>query len=396
VTPETLIMTSVFPPSEGGVQSYILNVARALDPDRTTVLAPPDPRSEEFDRGEPYRIVRLPLRSDHPLSRLPKAAAEWLDGRAVYRAAAPLVAERGVEVVQCAHVLPVGLAALWLKRRFGTRTLIYTHGKEIVRPADYVFGRRMLARTFTGADAVGVVSEYSREKVLELGVPRGRTHKLWTCVDAQRLSPGPRDPDLVAKLGLEGKKVVLSVGRVMERKGFDTIIRALPRVAERVPEVAYVLLGRGPARAALEALAREAGAADRVRFVGYVPDAEMPTYYRLADVFAMVSREMPDGDFEGFGIVYLEASASAVANVAGASGGAAEAVRDGETGLIIEPNDPEAAARALIELLTDDDRRWRMGEAGRAWVLREFTSERRMGEVRALLREIAAGGGRWA
>jgi phosphatidylinositol alpha-1,6-mannosyltransferase len=172
--------------------------------------------------------------------------------------------------------------------------------------------------------------------------------------------------------------VVLCVGRLVERKGQDVLIRSLPQVAAAVPEVLCVLAGSGADRSRLEELARDLGVADRVCFLGFVPETELPGCYAAADVFAMPSRYLPSaGDVEGFGIVFLEANAAGVPVVGGRSGGVEEAVRDGYTGLLVDPEDPAAVAGALTRLLQDEGLRRQLGAQGRERARLDFDRRQR-------------------
>jgi phosphatidylinositol alpha-1,6-mannosyltransferase len=165
--------------------------------------------------------------------------------------------------------------------------------------------------------------------------------------------------------------VVLTVGRLQRRKGHDHLIRALAGIRKRVPDVLYAIVGDGEELSALQRLARHEGVADSVQFLGKLDDATMVHCYQQADVFALPNREV-EGDIEGFGIVLLEAQACGRAVVAGMSGGTGETMRVGETGEIVDCSRVEPIVEILSELLTDSERRDRMGEAGRAWVVGKF------------------------
>jgi phosphatidylinositol alpha-1,6-mannosyltransferase len=168
--------------------------------------------------------------------------------------------------------------------------------------------------------------------------------------------------------------VLLTLARLIDRKGQDTVIRALPRVLRDVPDLVYVLAGQGSYREALEALARECGVADHVVFAGFVADADVPDVYAAADLYGMLSREGRDtGDIEGFGITYLEASAAGLPVLAGRSGGTADAVEEGVSGLLVDPESVEAVADAIVSLLRDRAKARAMGQAGRLRAERDFS-----------------------
>jgi phosphatidylinositol alpha-1,6-mannosyltransferase len=191
-----------------------------------------------------------------------------------------------------------------------------------------------------------------------------------------------------ARHGLTGRPVIVCVSRLVPRKGQDTLIHALPAVRRRVPDAMLLLVGGGSYRDELETLAASLGISDAVVFAGGVPHEELPAHYAAGDLFAMPCRTRRGGlDVEGLGIVYLEASASGLPVVVGNSGGAPDAVRDGETGYLVDGRHVSAVAARLVELLVDEDLRSRLGTAGRAWVQREW----RWGVLAERLRSLLNG-----
>ena len=189
-----------------------------------------------------------------------------------------------------------------------------------------------------------------------------------------------------ARHGLTGRPVIVCVSRLVRRKGQDLLVDALPAVRRAVPDAALLLVGSGPYEADLRARAGRAGVAEHVVFAGGVAFPELPEHYAAGDVFAMPCRTRRRGlDVEGLGMVFLEASATGLPVVAGDSGGAPEAVREGETGYVVGGRDPAAVTDRLVALLSDADLRARLGRAGRAWVERDWTWDVRAAQLRALL-----------
>jgi phosphatidylinositol alpha-1,6-mannosyltransferase len=180
-----------------------------------------------------------------------------------------------------------------------------------------------------------------------------------------------------------GQHLVLSVGRLMKRKGFDTVIRALPRLAERGLDVHYAIIGIGEERDYLQGIVAELGLEDRVHLLGHVSYEDLPRWYCASEVFAMPNRDI-GGDTEGFGLVFLEAASAGVPALAGLAGGTGSAVVDGQTGLRVNGQSEGAVAEALARLLTDASGRERMGRNARARVLDNFTHQRRVDQLRAL------------
>jgi phosphatidylinositol alpha-1,6-mannosyltransferase len=195
------------------------------------------------------------------------------------------------------------------------------------------------------------------------------------------------NPDRFAPAGTPPPEpVLLTVSRLVSRKGIDTVLCALPALLEEFPALRYRVGGQGPDRENLEALARQLGVSEAVEFLGFIRDDELPELYRSASIFVMPAREEVEApSVEGFGIVYLEASASGLPVVAASSGGAVEAVRHGETGLLIPPDDPAQLNEALGRLLRDPELRRRMGQNGRRWVEEEMNWDRAARQLREAL-----------
>jgi len=226
-------------------------------------------------------------------------------------------------------------------------------------------------------------SRFTRSAVLDLAVPPERVRILYPGVDAQRFAP-------VDGIDAAQGKTILTVARLADLwKGHDTAIRALPLVKAKCPDVRYVIAGDGPLRNYLERVARSVGVEQDVAFLGEVPDEALADLYRSSDVFVLLSRESAlDGSAEGFGIVCLEAGACAKPVVAGRSGGIVDAVQDGVTGILVDPEDVGAVADAIASLLRAPSLAKRLGDAGRAMVLARFTWDHVIAEARSLFSEV--------
>jgi phosphatidylinositol alpha-1,6-mannosyltransferase len=358
-----LIVTNDFPPRPGGIQSFVHGLA--LRTPGVVVYAPAWPGAAEFDRRQPYRIVRHPTRLMLPTP-------------AVARTAAGLVAEHGARTVVFGAAAPLGLLAPRLRRAGARRVVMLTHGHEASWASAPGF-RSVLRRIGGYADVVTYLGEYTRQRLAAV-IPAGKLVRLAPGVDVGQFHPGTAR----AELGLPpGRPVVVCVSRLVPRKGQDQLIRAWPQVLRSVPEAVLLLVGGGPYRRRLERLA---AGQESIRFTGTVPAAALPGYYAAADVFAMPCRTRFKGvDVEGLGIVFLEASATGLPVVAGASGGAPDAVRPGETGLVVNGEDAGEVARAVVELLADPDKARKMGAGGRDWVAREWAWDQVAARFRQLL-----------
>ena len=249
------------------------------------------------------------------------------------------------------------------------------------------------------ATRIVAVSRYTEALLVELGVPEDRIRIVHPGCDVNRFGPVGVSDELRARVtqGRAHQHLILTVGNLVERKGHDTVIRALPLLPKGANDVLYLIAGDGPYRAALEKLAADLGVASQVLFLGRVPSDELPLLYSLADSFVMVSRQRLDAcDVEGFGIVFIEAAACGKPAIGGRSGGVQDAIVDGVTGLLVDPLDSAAVANAITSLLLNPGLRERLGTAARERALRHFTWSRFTDNVAAILEEVHAEHGRVA
>ena len=359
----SLLITNDFPPIVSGISTYFYQLWRYLPPERVLVLAPWVEGCEEFDRRQSFTIVRkkMPI-GESRKEKVIKTSFNifW----ALYLALRFRVAK-----LHCGQIISAGLAGLTCKKLLGIPYAVYVYGSETVRFSRSKLLSRLIGRITGEAEEVVPNSKFTLEEYLRFGVPRGKMVKITPGVDPEAFAPRGRPLEMVRRYGLDGP-TLLTVGRLDERKGHDVVIRALPKVAERFPKVKYLVVGKGREEERLKALAHEVGVEDKVIFAGFVPDEELPAHYNLCDVFVLPNRETERsdylrGDYEGFGIVFLEAGACAKPVVAGRSGGVEEVVVDGVTGLLVDPRSPEEVADATIKLLEDRDLRERLGREGR-------------------------------
>ncbi|MEV7420663.1 glycosyltransferase family 4 protein [Streptomyces sp. NPDC089919] len=378
---KTLIVTNDFPPRPGGIQAFLHNMALRLDPERIVVYASTWKHSAEgraataaFDAEQPFTVVR-----DRTTMLLPTPR--------VTRRAAGLLREHGCESVWFGAAAPLGLMAPALRRAGAKRLVATTHGHE-AGWAQLPAARQLLRRIGEGTDTITYLGEYTRSRIASALTPAaaGRMVQLPPGVDEKTFHPGSGGAEVRARLGLADRPVVVCVSRLVPRKGQDTLIRAMPSILARVPDAVLLIVGGGPYEAELRKLAGASGVGDSVRFTGAVPWAELPAHYGAGDVFAMPCRTRRGGlDVEGLGIVYLEASATGLPVVAGDSGGAPDAVLDGETGWVVRGEDPRECADRITTLLQDPQLRSRMGERGRAWVEEKWRWDLLAESLRTLL-----------
>lgn len=374
--PRTLLVTNDFPPTLGGIQSYLRDFAATLDPADLVVFASTQDAeaAREYDAQLPYEVVRWPRRVMLPTP-------------ATTRAMADLVADRGVDTVWFGAAAPLALMSPAARKAGARRVIATTHGHEVgwsMLPG----ARQLLRRIGDSADTVTYISDYTLGRLRPAFGPRPDYVHLPSAVDTENFRPaGPAARARTRERHRLGEDpVIVCISRLVPRKGQDQLIRALPRLRERHPGTRLVLVGGGGYERRLRALA-----GDGVLFTGPLPHTEMIDLLAAADVFAMPARTRGGGlDVEGLGIVYLEAQACAVPVVAGDSGGAPETVT-GETGIVVDGRDLPGLIEALDRLLSDDALRARMGAAGRAHVERNWTWEVMGARLRSLTSVGSAG-----
>jgi phosphatidylinositol alpha-1,6-mannosyltransferase len=372
-----LLVTNDFPPRRGGIQSYLeqfVTRLTATGDQHITVYAPRWKGSDGYDRDAPFRVIR------HPGTLM-------LPEPGVDRRMRRLIREHDIETVWFGAAAPLALLAPRARSAGAQRVLASTHGHEVgwsMLPG----ARSALRRIGEGADVITYVSRYTRGRFASAFGPTARLEHLPPGVDTDRFEPDPvARAQLRARYRLGQRPVVVCISRLVPRKGQDMLIQALPDIRARVADAALVVVGGGPYAEALHRLARDRGVGPHVVFTGGVPNAELPGHYAMADVFAMPCRTRGAGlDVEGLGIVFLEASATAVPVVAGDSGGAPETVRDGETGRIVDGRSHEEIVEAVSALLADSATARRMGEAGRRWIGRDWNWDTHTARLGGLLR----------
>jgi phosphatidyl-myo-inositol dimannoside synthase len=357
---KTLIVTNDFPPRPGGIQAFVHSMALRLDPGKVVVYASTwkdRGAVAAFDAQQPFPVVR-----DRTAMLLPTPR--------VTRRAAGLLREHGCSSVWFGAAAPLGLMAPALRKAGARRIVATTHGHEAAW-AQLPASRQLLRRIGEGTDTITYLGEYTRSRIAAALTPRAadRMVQLPPGVDEKTFHPASGGAALRERLGLAHRPVVVCVSRLVRRKGQDTLIRAMPEVRRQMPDAVLLIVGDGPYREGLLRLAAATGVQDSVRFTGAVPWEDLPAHYGAGDVFAMPCRTRRGGlDVEGLGIVYLEASATGLPVIAGDSGGAPDAVLDGETGWVVPGGSPAPVADRIVTLLGDAALRRRLGERGRRWV----------------------------
>jgi len=359
-----VLVTNDFPPHHGGIQRCMSHIAEELArrDECVIVVAPAAAASAAYDTSQCFRILRYPA-----FERITSLIAMTL-----WLLSARLTAKNSYTVASM--WFPGGLAACLLPRPIRGRLGILAHGTEIA-PGRGGLRRYLMRYVFRQADVIFANSRFTQELLRRAGV--GDTARIVHLgIDDAAVTPARA-----------AQPTILSVGRLIRRKGFDKVIEALPAVSRRFPGVRYEIIGAGPQRAELEALAERLGVTGHIAFLGAVDDAAMYRAYERAWCFALPVRAVGD-DIEGFGLVYLEAALAELPAVGGRGSGAEDAIVDGETGLLVDGTSAQAVADALITLLSDRERAAAMGARGRRRALEEFTWHKTAATISGLMSAV--------
>jgi phosphatidylinositol alpha-1,6-mannosyltransferase len=250
------------------------------------------------------------------------------------------------------------------KWRQDTKVIVYVHGEEIPKGNGYF--NKMRLQAVQKASALVAVSSFTKNSLIDIGIPPDRITVITNGVDTNRFQPGERSQRIIDKYGLANRRILLTLARLDERKGQDMTIRALPKIREAVPDVAYLVVGDGSYGGTLRRLVADLHLEDAVIFTGAVSDDEAVDFYRTCDAYIMPNRTLADGDTEGFGLVFLEAGACGKPVIGGTAGGVPDAIVNEVTGLLVDGTSAEAIADSGIRLLEDARLRSELGANGLA------------------------------
>jgi phosphatidyl-myo-inositol dimannoside synthase len=384
-----LLLSYDFPPIGGGIARWMSELAKRYPPGSLVVSTGQYPNSAAVDQQSPSPVDRIPI----PANRLRTLPGLLLWSRRVEKLSRLL----GAEFIWCGNLKPASYPANWTKRRQGTPYGILLHGGDLLilrKQAQRSSLKRRTARALLESASVLVTNsrwtgDLCRAVLNELEIASGpdwvQTVPLGT--DPEVFRPGMDQSDVRVRYGLDRRRWLLSVSRLTQHKGIDTGLRAIARLGPQYPDLAYAVVGSGDELPNLENLARTLGVADRVRFLSDVPDRDLPGLYNCAEVYLGLSRLM-DQRVEGFGISLVEAAACGIPVIAGRTGGIPEAVREGETGLLVDAKQPDDVCGALSTLLDDRALAARLGEGGRRAVERYYNWDRVAADVRRIGHEL--------
>ena len=367
----SLLITNDFPPIVSGISTVFYQIWKRLPPDRIMILAPKAPGCDEFDKKEPFHIIRKKIPTgESGKDKLLKMVLNIFYTLYYTR-------KYNIGKLHCGQILSVGPAGLVCKKLFGVKYNVYVYGSETLRFGNSRMMSWLMKKVIEEAEELVPNSEFTMHEYERWGISQEKMVTIVPGVDIVFFHPEGKSRYLVEKHRLQDKQVIMTVGRLDERKGHDMVIRAVSHVVKQFPNVVYMIVGKGREEQRLKKLADNLKLQDLVVFAGFVADESLPDYYNLCDVFVLPNRETEShdqlkGDYEGFGVVFLEASACGKPVIAGKSGGSCEAVVDGTTGLMVDPRSESEIAHAIERILADKNFANRLGMAGRNRAEKEF------------------------
>ena len=362
-----LCITNDFGPRAGGIETFVIGLIERLPHGTVIVYTSAQENSAPYDlkwlQNFGVEVVR-----DKSKILLPTPGVAYCVNA--------LVRERKITTVFFGAAAPLGLLSKGLRRAGVKEIVALTHGHEVwwSKVFPFTLAMKSISRQVNNLTYLG---EFTRNAISKsvTKVAAQSMVKIAPGIDTDHFSPQDAR-DLRNELGLTEKKVIVSVGRLVHRKGQDVLIEAMPAIIKDVPEAHILMIGEGPYRSYLENRVKALGIQERVTFIGRIQYADLPRYICVGDLFVMPSRSRLAGlEVEGLGIVYLEASACGLPVIAGDSGGAPDAVLEGQTGLVVDGTSKSEVAAAVVELLLDPDRSRAMGVRGRQWIIQEWRWE---------------------
>jgi phosphatidylinositol alpha-1,6-mannosyltransferase len=362
-----LFVTNDFGPRAGGIETFVIGLIERRPFGQTIVYTSAQSGSEEYDKA---------WKSNYGVTVIRDRARILLPTPRVARNLSRIIKKSRIQVAAFGAAAPLGLLSASMKRAGVQKTVALTHGHEVwwAKVFPFNLALRRIGATVDALTFLGAFTQHMISRALSKGAA-ARMVKIAPGIDVDHFVPHDAS-QLRKELKLENKRVIVSVGRLVHRKGQDHLIESLPEILKSVPDAHVLMVGQGPYLSHLKKLVQELNLTEHVSFIGRIQYAQLPHYICAGDVFAMPSRSRFFGlEVEGLGIVYLEASACGLPVIAGSSGGAPDAVLDGVTGFVVDGQNNQAIAAAVIRLLNDLDQAKKMGTAGRAWVIENWRWE---------------------
>jgi len=355
-----LLVTNDLGPRVGGIESFILGLLARIEQNSVVILTSRQKNSQPFDQELLSKYGAIVIR-DRSKILLPTP-------RVIHRAKKIMV-DFNSTTIWFGAAAPLAIMAGSLRKSGAKNIVALTHGHEVWWAKLPIF-RSAISKITKDVDILTYLVDFTKNAMLPAIIDKSKLVKIAPGIDVDHFSPAESDQNLIEKYRLNGRRVIVSVGRLVHRKGQDKLIEAMPEVLKRFPNAVLLLVGQGPIQSMLEKLIRHYNLENNVIFTGRIQFADLPRYIQLGEIFAMPCRDRFFGlEVEGLGIVYLEASACGIPVIVGKSGGAPDAVINNKTGLIVDGRYSSEIAEAVCKLLSDEELARKMGNEGRKWIV---------------------------
>jgi len=356
--PSILLVTNDFGPRAGGIETFVVGLLERVPHGEVLVYTSAQPSSQEYD---------LRWMQDYGVEVIRDRSKILLPTPRVISNLKKIIRAKEMKTVWFGAAAPLAISARWLKSAGATHIVALTHGHEVWWSKLWPFSW-LMNEIASNVHVATYLGEFTRTALAPRFKDSRKLIKVAPGIDTEHFVPLP-SPELRAFHGIDNSPTIVSVGRLVHRKGQDRLVAAMPKILEEVPSAQLVFIGEGPHRETLDNLVSKHSLHDHVKFIGRIHYKDLPRYISMGDIFAMPSRSRLFGlEVEGLGIVYLEASACGLPVIGGASGGAPDAVQHGVTGYVVAGNNVDEIAQRCVELLSNPELRLKMGSAGRAWV----------------------------
>ena len=384
---KALLIPGDFPPEVSGIATYFHEIWKFYDPADNIILAAKYRNYRKFDKESQLNTIRIDIPTGNSI--IHKVL------KSIFYTIKVLLLNRkhNIQVIHCGQVLSSGVTGWIMKKLFNIPYIIYVYGSETYRFGNNKYLLKLIEEFLMKADKIIPNSQFTMEEFMALDIPEEKFQIITPGVDTERFQPSTPNFDLVNKYQLQKKKVLLTVARLDERKGHDKVIEAIARLKKEIPNIVYLIVGKGRELKRLKALVRKYKIKENIRFCGYVPDEDLSKYYNCCDLFILLNRQTSDdeqlaGDYEGFGIVFLEASACGKPVIAGNFGGIRDAVEDDKSGYIIDGNDMTIITTTIKKLLLNDFNKIQLGKYGRERVVEFFAWKKISKELNTISNSI--------
>jgi phosphatidylinositol alpha-1,6-mannosyltransferase len=369
---KTLIVSVDFPPHTDGVSTVSHELATRLADlgEDLIVIGPRSKDDRSYDSKQKFRVIRTPLYELGYLRFIP-----------IFLVMPFVIWKYRIKRVIAMNIGYGGIIAYLFYKVLGFSYILWAYGYEFGKFENNHFAKRLYLNIYQNSLFIVAITDFVKSRLLKFGVTPEKIVIIKPGTDPLKYYPVKPSANFKQRWGLENKRIVLSVGRLIERKGFDMTIRAMKDVVGVCPDAVYVMVGKGPYRQSLERLASELGVGKHILFAGRVSGEELLNFYNACDLFIMPSRTLDDrGDIEGFGIVFLEAGACAKPVIGGLGAGMGEAIESGVNGLLVNSFDTKAIFSGIIKILSNRNFACFLGENGRKKVIEELNWNRSIRE----------------